>query len=562
MFSFSSVYKKGSRLEKTGFSFRLEQALGELFEVYDQLGGRTAGAGAALEGRLESCLGEPGNSTGPVRSRFHTLLRARDIHRFIQEPPQTAALRMKVLEQVLFHRTPAERWSAARDLLLPALDGLCGTGVRGWVAGLENFKQQVSQPTGPLGSLLVALALFNFDSDEEKPPPNLTIRFARGRFPEHRWEFVDPAGSVAISGESGPWRAANPFCRWEYLAADLSHAVFRMANFSAPAAGGEKGWRRNESLRWFQRPREKAAEQLYCSFDSASPSTPGEQLELFPLRPETFLPELQRRIHRRFHAEGVRTLALVMDHLAASGEGEVVFLDLADLATQAGGDMTRAKCRARAKKTWAVLKFLSEVTCTRIATRAGRSTAQNSRFVTILDILSESGPRARDAEKHHQPLLMEQMPNPEGTQVRLVVDPMFHGSDGRNLGAPYTDLPQGLVEADPKEHPFALALYVFLRGAWRSQGGQQPAAVRRTARQIFEEAGLWVSESSRYRSLEGLKRELDFLRERGWLAKWRMYSGATRDAMDDTFRMEAPHEGPAKKTDSGTFARTASLVSA
>ena len=67
-----------------------------------------------------------------------------------------------------------------------------------------------------------------------------------------------------------------------------------------------------------------------------------------------------------------------------------------------------------------------------------------------------------------------------------------------------------------------------------------------SVKQIFGEAGLSFNERSRYRSIETFKRELTFLREAGFLGAWRMSRGDSRDALDDTYRLEAPH-GPAER---------------
>jgi hypothetical protein len=82
-----------------------------------------------------------------------------------------------------------------------------------------------------------------------------------------------------------------------------------------------------------------------------------------------------------------------------------------------------------------------------------------------------------------------------------------------------------------------LPLYVWLRRVWRESDG---AALERPARALLDEAGVWVSETGRYRAIEALKRDLEFMREHGWLGAWRLQRSELRDAMEDRYRLSAP----------------------
>jgi len=70
--------------------------------------------------------------------------------------------------------------------------------------------------------------------------------------------------------------------------------------------------------------------------------------------------------------------------------------------------------------------------------------------------------------------------------------------------------------------------------------GTGVATVERPARLLLEEAGIWISETGRYRAIEALKRDLEFLREQGWLGAWRLQRSELRDAMEDRYRLTAP----------------------
>ncbi len=124
--------------------------------------------------------------------------------------------------------------------------------------------------------------------------------------------------------------------------------------------------------------------------------------------------------------------------------------------------------------------------------------------------------------------------------VQVLLDPYFHQAPGGNLARAYRELPDVLLAASPKDHPYALGLFVYLRQAWEAEWEQGQGVLRRPAKQLFREAGFWLKDNARYRSIEALKRELGYLKELGLLGAWRLNRSAMRDALEDDYRLESP----------------------
>ena len=200
-----------------------------------------------------------------------------------------------------------------------------------------------------------------------------------------------------------------------------------------------------------------------------------------------------------------------------------------------GNPASAAKCQQRAKKLWAILQDLAGLKLTRIYSDGGRSTCQQSSLITILDVTNPH----QSAQKHAAGSAAQ--PKAVPVEVRLLVDAVFYRHADGALDLPYRQLPEPLLCAAPKDHPYALGLVIYLRQAWSEEWESGEGVIQRSTRRIFQEAGFSLKDSARYRSIEAMKRELAYLKEQGWLGAWRISRGASRDALDDVYRLEAPN---------------------
>ncbi|MDH4224239.1 MAG: hypothetical protein OEW12_01165 [Deltaproteobacteria bacterium] len=536
MFLFKGSSRDGQIVKRYSRALRLGDSLSQLFSLYDSTGGPNEEAEKMIAHLVDNCLVEPSSTREMAQSRMHTLLRARDIHRYLMEEEDLLPVKIRLFEHLLFHDSPLDRWVKIRELLIQYMDLICRSPMAGSGFNQELYKQQASMRTSRLGRLLMNTALFNFDLDEETPPANLMIRFKKNQFPEHTWEISGSGEGRAGShlAESG-WHPANSLCRWEYLGTDLIHSLLRQNRGGAAAFGGSSGAPEAAGNR--QQLRELPPHQLYCRFDkSQGTKETTEQLDLFPVKPDSILWELARIIHRKMGPEGLRRYAMLMDRISHSRRGEAVSLDLAEFASP--GDKTALTPRSMKegiKKAQGVLAIMADAELSRVFTRGDDCTLQTSRLVTVLN-KAENWKMAGDA--------MEALPVPPqetiGRQVSLMVDDVFYLPHGATLAAPFQNMPEDILGSREKDHPYLISLYVYLRRVWAEEWEASQGVVRRTAADLFREAGIWVSPTGRYRAIEGLKRELSHLREAGYLARWRMSRGDTRDAMDDLYFLEAP----------------------
>lgn len=520
MYVFKGSTRQGGGIRHYRYALHLEQSLVELFKLYEEAGGPAPVVEPMIEERINAALGEVRGSRELLQAHLHTLLRARDIHRFVTGEPELVGLKQRLIEHVLFHRRLEPRWAAIRALLLEHIDTVCGAPLPGAGCHHELHKEHLSRRDGRLGRLLVATALFNFDLSEEEPPANRVLRFRRNGFPEHWWEYRAGAAGTAVA--EGDWCPREPLCRWEYLAADLAHALFRPRPAPRRLPRGPAG---AEAGAWAA-PGGEPGERLYCRL--APEEAPLQQLELFSAEPESLLPGVQAHLHRRYGAEGIRILAALLEQLDAAPPGLPVALDLVHAAERAFAPAAGARRRnSRLRKVAAVAERLARVECHRVSGEGPACTLRTSRLLTVLDRAGPWEPEARADDAPQR-------------EVRVLPDPVFHRPDGATLAAPYRDVPAPVWEADGRAHPYLLGLYLALRRAWARDWERHQGRLELTARRLFAEAGLWVKESSGYRAVERLKQELGHLREEGYLGRWQVLRSAPRDPLDDAFRLEAP----------------------
>ncbi|MDH5751638.1 MAG: hypothetical protein OEZ59_04405 [Deltaproteobacteria bacterium] len=556
-------HKAGRQIGHFHIHVQLGSAAAELFRIYERCGGPEHGVEALIETSLENCLSESGAMRGTQQAHLHHMLRVKDLHLYILSEPELTPLKLKLLELLTGHGEARSRWAASRELLLTHMDELCKVAVPGLMGNIENYKSSLSRRDTPVGRLLVLIALFNFDQDEELPPHNLMIRFQRGSFPEHRWESSTEQGS-SRNLASASWSPSAPLCRWEYLALDLTQAL--MARFSTgdrttnrpEGFGGKKpsrGW--NKGFWSAGRHGPDPDERLYCRVSPPENSDSSGQLDLLPFDAEEFITELRGLIHKDHGPEGARQFAVLMEALLQATPGEPLELDLEALARRCDNSgSTPRERRTRMRKLARVLDTLSRVEISRMGPGgpAGLDEIGVSRMLTILERRTPrhtgaAGPDGSD-------------PTPRGACV--LPDGVFWDERLFGLRDLYRALPEELLALPVSEYPFAVPLFIFLREAWtRTDRGVAPGqslqgladerqattgqtetdAPEYTARAIFQRAGLRISGAGRYKALQALKNNLEALRIHGLLGGWRIRQATVRDGMEDTYRVEAPGGG-------------------
>ncbi|MBI4083644.1 MAG: hypothetical protein HY423_13645, partial [Candidatus Lambdaproteobacteria bacterium] len=362
---------------------------------------------------------------------------------------------------------------------------------------------------------------------------------------------TDAGGQAALQADALGWSPRSPLCRWEYLSADLAHAICRVRSDRAsrtarglPAlpdgdlprslAGAARGDGMAGAADGASGTAGATPCRLYCRIPERRGGQGPEQVELLPLDPATFLAEVQRRVHQRLGAEGVRLFALLMARLHGSRPAEVVDLEPGVLLGQAAepGEPARA-ARVRARKLSRLLDLLAEIELRRVLTQGGRSRLEESHFLTVLSRAGELAPT-------DSPQAAAGRASGEVSRARLMVDPCFYDGGCASLGQPYARLPERLLRLPSGEHPLAVGLYVHLRAAWARVPAGEPVAVTCHAGQLLHEAGFRLGETTRYRMVEALKRELAALQELGFLRRWRIERSPARDVLDDTYRLDAP----------------------
>ncbi|HEX7928552.1 MAG TPA: hypothetical protein VF678_13245, partial [bacterium] len=427
-------------------------------------------AGQVIDAWIEqSASGAPNGS--PPQGRLAQLLRTRDLHEFVIRKPALAEAKRGILEQWMFHHSAEARWTAVRPKLLAALPLLCGHPAESARGNLETYKRALSDPQSEAGQLLIAAALFHFDADPELPPENWTMRFRRGQFPVVDWEPL-VTGSAAAPFH---WRPANPLCRWEYLAADLVHELIRTRET-------EVGQRRLAPLRdagHLGVRKDASVFTLYCRMEQPPGGDAGTaQMSLLPVDPASFIPEVQRTVHQRLGAEGVRQLALVLGGLARNRAAQIARVDVSELVARIqDGDSTVRQDRERGRKLLQVLTLLGDIELQRAEPQGDRASVRISRFLTVLGREGTCAGSAVGAD-----MVLD---DPTGLVLHVAVDSIFWNADGTTLGDAHRDLPPPVLACPTREHPLLLGLAAWLPGAWERTWAQAGGVVQCSAERLF-----------------------------------------------------------------------------
>ncbi len=417
-----------THIRRRKVTISLEDSLNALLGYYAREGAAPDQAGPWIEAEIERSFTHPGVDKSRRHARVGALLRARDLDRYVLSEPDLAALKVSLFETLLFHRSTPERWAAARSMLRVNVDRICQLSLPGSLHALEQVKRMVSDRSSRMGKLLTAIALYNFDRDEESPPQNLMLHFLPGRFPGHTWEICGSNGRGVMMGGADTWSPANPLCRWEYLGADLFHHLVRDASRDregvespVPPAGFATGYATGYATELTAVPSlaspspaegshegKPAPQAVYCTLTglrtslsaipisglrtslSAIPmegaregAAAGEaaQMELFPLERGAFLAELLCLVQRKHGPEGTRLLALLFAHFDRSPPGREVEVRLEEMSMEiAFGDLSARGAAARMQRLEKVISRLAGVELTRVSGPApGHSEAAGGR---------------------------------------------------------------------------------------------------------------------------------------------------------------------------------------
>jgi hypothetical protein len=475
-------------------------AVERVVELYRRDGAHPDWVAAEVARQLDGLAASP----PPAAGQMVVLLRMRDLQRWVESDMKLRSCKLGLLEALLTPRTPAARWAAARGHVAANL------GI--WIGGepearRETLKRELSREESAVGGALRLCSLVHLESSGEVPPPGWSLRFKRGRFPQHHWERRDAVDSEAT------WLPETSLARWTYLAADLVEfdCLSQVKHGDSAWDGGWGGPGRGRK----EAPAPAVGslppvDQTFCRI-GAEPDALA-QLPLLPTRPETLLTDLFRHAWTRLGAEGVRQTALVLAACAGGRPEAPLTLDFAELGRLCGPAGARER-QERARTLDRAIHLLAGVTVQRV---------------------SEAGNEAETARVHTRPLLSvleweDAAPAPLGAgspprRERLTLRPDALLRDfGYALGEPVVSLPAPVVALSPREHPFALVLAVGLRARGAEARGRP---VTCGAAEWLRECGAELPDGLTPALADALKRDLQRLQELGIVGRWRLRRNA------------------------------------
>ena len=530
--------KIGSVVRQQTFVHDLHGALDALFSVYAETGPGSEHAAhmlatmvdeAAARNEASHPMERPGS-----QHRVYTLIRARDMHRFITANPAQSSFMQRFMETGLVFRDAHARWAAQRALLLEHLPALCGAPYAGWGNNLERYKVALSDGSSLPGVLLRAAALINLDDSDEQPPANMVLRFVGGTFPEHYWELVSSNGKMTHHRAGQDWVPEAPLNRWGYLAGDLLSAVCaRVHQERAGRAGHAPNHQAmpNPAMPLYYRWGAEGAGEDTGDDDVGRVA----QMDLLPLEPAAFLQDINREVSRRMGPEGIRLMAALFlgvgedpgtgkPRNGGAMDGHIrVMLEPEDICARAALPDDTARTRKE-----------------RLA-RLDRLTALLGRVLIVRrqetgDATEICNPLLRE-DKQDQDMPGHPLDGEKAGAVRWVVDAVFGVGGEDSLDAPYRGLPTELWAVSSKAAPYVIPLYALLM---RHAGANGDAMLEGSAEGLLERAGIWVAPSGRYKAVEGLKASLRALKEAGCLSGWKVAQGQGEGVIRQQYTLSLP----------------------
>ena len=141
-----------------------------------------------------------------------------DIHKFIIGEQNLIPFETKkrIVENSIGYSSSNNAWQEVRSILVALLKDL----------GRDSVQEELSWKFSPVGQALWVITWFFMEREDIKPPADTCM--ICHRFPYYLWQNTDVKDNFL---KQSLWEPDNPYCRWEWLAADLFYNWLKIHNF-------------------------------------------------------------------------------------------------------------------------------------------------------------------------------------------------------------------------------------------------------------------------------------------------------------------------------------------
>ena len=371
------------------------------------------------------------------------------------------------------------------------------------------------------------ITIFFMEQDDERPPANLELQFIRGQFPKVIWKKKD-----GVNASSNPfWTPKNQYCKTSFLTSKLisalhgKYAKVLTPSVTVPATlplkddSREISYSKPQSLSFGNFMPNEIPDEITISYSAEQKAC--QQFELIPESIGETLLSLQKNIQKQLSHEGVKHFLGIFRQLSLSKSKNI--------------------CSFDTKKHFQLVSKVSKKgTC---------SKKQHTIFDQVFNILNSLQVK-RHWHKTQQiitnPFLLqigEEQQHPQSifTIKKLLLDPLFLPCPNNAywLGSHLQLIPQYLFQESIHKHALLPGISSFLSGCWLNEFRGKKGTTEKTAREIIEGCAFNVVSSNRYRILDKLMGELEYMKDRKYIDQCQHVKSSVGNPWEDVYQIQA-----------------------
>lgn len=377
-----------------------------------------------------------------------------------------------------------------------------------------------------IGSLLQMISLFFLEQDEEHPPANLELQFIRSQFPKVIWKKKD-----GVNAASNPfWTPKNQYCKTSFLTSKLIsalHGKFAKALASAvpvPVPASTKETSRNTA---YTKPQP-------LSFGNFMPVEVPDEISIIHNRDQKnplseLIPEsigetllsLQKNIQKQLSHEGVKHFLGILRQLSTNKNKNICNFDTEKHFRLVSRITKKGIC---SKKQMTLFNKVLDILSRLQVKRVWHKTQQTITNPFLLQIGEE--------QFHSHPLF---------TIKKLLLDPLFFPCPDNTywLGSHLQLIPKYLFQESIHKHALLPGISSFLSGCWLNEFQRKKGTTEKTAREIIEGCAFNVTPSNRYKMLDKLMGELEYMKTRKYINQCHYIKSSIGNPWDDVYQIQA-----------------------
>lgn len=507
--------------ERYNVSIALKESLNAALYILDYFDGDKKKTVEAIKDEIDNLFS--GQSGAKKKDRnFRFLLakwfRTKDIIEFICSTDSLRPLNVATAKILNTPKSIQEKWQVIKALTVEFLLEL----------PLAERKASISDPESGINMLLQMVTLLFMEQDEEMPPANLELQFVRNQFPKIIWKKQD-----GINAFSFPfWLPKNRYCHHLFLSSNINEAISKREKYALiKKLPKRKALPKKENtaiaLFDYKGLDISTKRQANIKIHSKSSDLLNEQLALFPESVAETLLGLQKRIQKKYSHEGVKHFLAILRQLSEELK------------------KTSNICEFDCSKHFELL--LKGYQLKKITQK------QMNLFGNIFSELQKleverdwDGDSAEENDRVCSPFITEiSQLYRNGKKLpikKIVVDPLFlpNKNNPYRLGAHLKLIPEEVFKESSSKHALVPGLASYLCGAWMINYPEKKGTLCRKAHEIIEGCAFNVTPSSRYRILNKLKSELQFMEKKRYIKAFSTVKNKSGNPWDEMFSVTAP----------------------